>query len=90
MPIFVYIKKPKILKMKKLLLFVAVASFALASTAQNSITSKDADKKKCNKESKSCCKKDKAACCKKGEEKACCKKDEKKADTTPAATPTTK
>ena len=67
--------------MKKLLLFVAVASFALASTAQNSITYKEKDKKKCNKESKSCCKKDKAACCKKGE---------KKAETTPATTPTTK
>jgi hypothetical protein len=68
--------------MKKLLMFVAVAGFALATSAHNPGDDKDKDKKKSTTETKACCKKDGKGCCKKGEKACAPKADTKKTDTT--------
>ena len=74
--------------MKKLFLFLSVATLSFSVSASNLITDgkdkeKKETKKECAKESKSCCKNNAAkACAKAGEEKACHDgKEVKKADT---------
>jgi hypothetical protein len=66
--------------MKKVFLFVSLASFALSTSATTLGGDKDKDKKAaCTKEQKACCKKEGKACTK-AEAKACSKSEVKKTE----------